>query len=427
MKKISRQLSELLKKGFFHIAGTNVVNKLIAALTNILIARFLGKYNYGVFGAAFNIYNIFIIFSGLGMSSAILLYCSEQRDEEEKRTYYRYGIAAGFIASVLLSVGMLIYGSFFKLGIEDARPYILLFAGLPLVDYLFQYHLVILRTQKKNKEYSLCLNICSITYFVFGCVGAYFFRINGTIAGRYLSYLIVVTLCFKKNALSLKKQTETFFTLTKERLHGLWTYALKNGASSALNQILYLIDVFLIQYLIRNPEIVASYKVAVMIPENLSFIPSSIMVFLIPMIAENNQNVTWLKKNLRKLFLYTGIMNFVISAVLFILAPWIITLLWGKEYLDSVRCFRLLCLNYFVMGTFRMSCTNILAVLRKVNFNLILGIVSGILDIILDIVLIKRFAAEGAAWATLITVCFISVISVPYLIKSIRKMAIQSE
>ena len=422
IQKLKSGLAGLLKKGFFHIAGTNVLNKVIAALTNILIARFLGKHNYGVFGAAFNVYNIFVIFSGLGMTGAILLFCSESRPENEKRAYYRYGIIGGFFASIVLSVGMLIYASFFELGIPESKVYIILLSLLPLIDFVMQYELIILRTQKMNKQYSLFLNLSSVTYFVFGCLGAYFWGISGTILGRYLSYAAVIILCYGKVTSFIKKDVANMVKLTSSNIRELWVYSIKNGLSSALNQILYLIDVFLISVLIKSPETVASYKVAVLIPEGLAFIPSSIMVFLIPIVAEHNKDIKWLKNNIRKLFLITGIMNLVISLLLIILAPYIISLLWGPEYLDSLTCFRILSINYFVMGTFRMSCTNILAVLRKVNFNLVLGIVSGILDVILDYVLIKNFAGEGAAWATLLTVIFISSISVPYLVYSLKKM-----
>jgi O-antigen/teichoic acid export membrane protein len=420
IKKYKDAIKKLFNKGFFHVAGSNILNRLITAITNILIARFLGKYDYGVFGAAYNIYSIFIIFSGLGMTGAILVYCSENRTNDKKKAYYKYGLISGFIASIALSLGMLLYGAFTTIGIIESHRYIILLSMLPLLDYVMQYFLVIFRSQKQNEQYAKYINVASFSYLVLGCVGARFWGITGTILGRYISYLIVIVVTIKPILPYVKVEASEHIRLGKKKTKELWSFSIKNGISSALNQILYLIDVALISALILDAEVVASYKVAILIPEGLSFIPSSLMIFLVPIIAEHNTDGKWLRQNTKKIILYSGIMNVLISVVLFFLAPYIICLLWGSEYLDSVPCFRILAINYFFMATFRMPCTNILAVLHKVNFNLWLGIAAGILDIVLDYVLIINLGAVGAALATISTVLFISFISVPYLIKSLR-------
>ncbi len=420
--KSRRLFQQLFKKGFFHIAGSNIINRLVVAITNIIIARFLGKYNYGVFGAAYNIYSIFIIFSGLGMFNAILVYCSEKRSDKEKELYYGYGLTSGFLASGVLSILLLLYGFFGPVGIEESKKYIILISILPLLDYIMQYFLVIFRSQKQNKLYAIFINISSFSYLFLGGIGAKFFGITGTIIGRYISYVLMIIITSPKVFRYLTKIRGCATELGKDKIRNLWSYSLKNGASGALNQILYFIDIALIAGIISNPEVVASYKVSVLIPEGLSFIPSSIMVFLVPLVAEHNKDGKWLRGMAKKLFLYTGLMNAIISCALFVLAPYVITILWGKEYLDSVPCFRLLSINYFVLGTFRMPCTNVLAVLHKVNFNLILGIVSGILDVVLDYILIINFGAIGAAIATISTVLFVSCFSVPYLLQTLKKM-----
>lgn len=409
------KIYHLFENGFFHIVVTNVMNKGITMLTNVLIARLLGRYGYGVFGTAYNIYSIFIIFSGLGMHTAILLYCSEKRSEEEKHRLYRYGLAAGFAASLLLSAGMFVYALCFPLAIPAIREYIILLCLLPLFDYILQYFLVVLRTQRKNKTYALMQNISCVTYFIFGCLGAEYFGISGTITGRYISYFLVICVCYRYvsgSVARVSRKDKLRTDLKKE----LWGYSIKNGIGGACNQILYFIDVALIAAILKDAELVATYKVATLIPEGLSFIPTCIMIFLVPVIAEHNNDKSWLRNNLKKLFLASGIMNSTITLFLLAFSPQIICLLWGKSYLSSVPCFRLLSVNYFVMATFRMSCTNILAVLRKVNFNLVLGTVSSILDLVLDVLLINRYGMIGAAVATFTTVVFISIISFPYVV-----------
>ena len=415
-------IKKLFRTGFFHVAGSNVINKMVGAITNIMIARLLGKYNYGLFGTAYNAYGIFVIFSGLGMVNAILLFCSEKRPDEEKKAFYRYGLWAGFAATVVLSAAMFLYGRFAPLSIPDSRPAIQLLSLLPLFDYVMQYFFVVLRSQKLNQKFAFYNNCASITYLVFGLLGAKYVGITGTIVGRYISYIIVILLIYRDCSPYLHSKANEAVKLSRQKIHDLWTYSIKSGVNSALNQILYLIDVALIVKLIKDANAVAAYKVAVIIPEGLAFIPFSIMIYLVPIVAEHNKDRAWMKENIRKLFIYNGLFNLAITATLFVLAPYLITLLWGPEYLDGLACFRILTLNYFFMATFRMPCTNILNTLHKVNFNLTLGICASILDIILDYVLILKYSIVGAAVATISTVLFISLLSMPYLIASINKI-----
>ena len=56
-----------------------------------------------------------------------------------------------------------------------------------------------------------------------------------------------------------------------------------------------LLDVTCINHFIGDPAIVATYKVATQIPTALTFIPSSIMVFIFPYFVEHNDNPHCLK------------------------------------------------------------------------------------------------------------------------------------
>lgn len=90
--------------------------------------------------------------------------------------------------------------------------------------------------------------------------------------------------------------------------------------------------------------------------------------------------------------------------------------MYGNHYLDSVIPFRILVINYFFSGTFRSIAGNLLVTQRKLEFNTFVAIISGILNIVADIVLIFRFGAVGAAYATLIIVILCSSLNVGYLL-----------
>ena len=97
--KILKNLKILFRTGFFHIFGSNVINKIIGFLSSIILVRLLTKAEYGIFTYSWNIYSILILAIGLGMESAVLQICSEKTGDDEfckKATSYGAKIGFGF-------------------------------------------------------------------------------------------------------------------------------------------------------------------------------------------------------------------------------------------------------------------------------------------------------------------------------------------
>lgn len=421
MGDLISKLKWAVEKGAFHILGTNVVNKILSFLTNILIVRFLTKSEYGIFGYANNAISFFLLVSGLGMLSGVLQYGSENRTEEEKLLYFRYGMNFGILINAILAVLIFLYVQFAQIAIEGTRGYILFMCAVPLLDYIFNYLCTILRCRKENKKYALMLNINTVVYFLSSCLGAAFFGITGVIIGRYIAYAISImqglVFCKYREIIEVKHEK-----LSKEKKKEIIKYSIVCCMSNALSQILYLLDVYLIGVFVKDSQVIASYKAATLIPSALTFLPLGIVTFIYPYFAENNTDYKWIKEKVKWLFRVLGIINLSIAAILIVFAPLIIQLLWGKEYMDSLVCFRILAFNFFISCTFRIPAGNLLAMLKHVKVNLVVSIFSGLANIVLDIILIQKYGSEGAAVATVLVVLVSVLISMPALIYQINKL-----
>ncbi len=420
MDNYINKLKILINKGLFHIFGTNIINNIVSFFTNIIIVRFLTKGQYGIFSYANNALSLFELVSGLGLISGLLQFCSEKRCETEKYSIYKCGIVIGFFFNCILFIGIFVYSKYGNIPISESAQYIKQLMFLPIFKFTFEFIITILRVNKKNKEYAYLLNINTVIYFMLACIGAYVFGITGTIMGRYIAYLLSICIGFyicKYDIINIINANKLVSKLRKD----LIKYSIICCGSNSISQLLYLLDVYLIGIFIKDSQVIASYKVATLIPTVLSFIPLSIMVFIYPYFAEKNTDYIWIKQQCVKILKILAVINAIISISLFVSAPYIISILWGKEYADSVIPFRILSINYFILATFRIPCGNILAMLRKVNVNFIISIVSGISNIILDIILIKRFGSNGAAIATLFVVIVSSLMAFPYLVQYLNK------
>jgi len=137
-------------------------------------------------------------------------------------------------------------------------------------------------------------------------------------------------------------------------------------------------------------------------------------MYVYPYFAKNKDDKTWVREKYKQLLKSMIIFNLIISVFLFVFAPQIITLIFGKIYIDSLTPFRILSVSYFFAGTFKIISGNLLVTQRKLKFNLIVAILSAVINIIGNIVLIQLFGVNGSAATTLIVVIFAGLLSTLY-------------
>ncbi|WP_165046352.1 lipopolysaccharide biosynthesis protein [Adlercreutzia sp. ZJ138] len=420
MAEILREkIRTLFQRGFFHIFGANVINKVVAFLTNVLIVRFMTKDDYGVFSYANSIYSIILLFTGLGLLGGVFQFCSERRGKKEKLSIFRYGIAKGLLIDAVLSLSLLLCGLLISLPIKEAGSCLALLAPLLLLDYVLQYCSIVLRVKRRNEFYSLLLSTNSVTYLICGCSGAFFGGIAGTIAGRYLAYVLSIILGFQllgKTGFSLRGSQP----LEKRKRGALWRFSIPTCFSGAMNQATYLLDIFILGLLLHNAAEVASYKVATMMPEGLLFVPGSILVFVLPYFVERNNDPRWFRSKAIQLFLLLEGVMVVCSLVIVLFAPMIITALWGSEYLDALLPFRILAASLAV-SPLRSVCVNLLAALHRVVANLVVSFSSLVCNVVCVVLFTNLWGVAGAAAAVLVVSAVASVISAILLLSHLRK------
>jgi len=419
LREIPKKLKWLYDAGMLHILSSSFFNKACTFVGNVFVVRILTKAEYGTFGYADSIMAFIINFAGLGMTSGVLQFCSEQRDEREKLAYAKFGLNFGVLSSFVLSVGCLVYGAFGSFSIHGSKLVFMVYSFYPVTYFLFSYYSVVFRYRKENKKYAFLTNINAVIYAVVEIIASYFVNEFGMVVALYLSTIIasMVGMRYMK-----KNMNPGEFRLNREQKLGIIRYSSYSFLSYAMTNLLLVLDIFLIGTLIADPATLAVYKIAVTIPLTMMIVPNSIVVFVYPYFAEHQKEYDWLKANFKKLIGNSIMVNFLISGSLVIFAPFIISTIWGQAYMDAVTPFRILSLNYFVQGTFRFTTINIMNALNRVEVVLIANIAAVVIDLGLDLWLIPRYGMIGAAVATLSTVTITTLILLPSMAKYFLKL-----
>lgn len=419
MEKILPKIKTLFKSGFFHIFGSSVINKVIAFLSSVVLVRILTKTEYGVFTYAWNIYSIVLILNGMGIESGVLQISSEHSgDIEYANRASNYGIRFGVKFDLILFAIILGVGLFAPLKIEASREVLCLLCMLPMAQLLFQMTTSFLRAQKRNQEYARLTVINTVMVFAVSAGCAFLFREKGLVAGYYVAYITSFVIGIFSYRIRLFNKSSK---LTGDDKTALLKISAITMCNNGLSQLMYLLDVFVLGIVDPQETILASYKVATMIPSALAFIPLALITYLYPYFAEHQNDGDWCLNRYKQILLGLGGFNALLSTILFAGAPLIIRLLFGEQYLDAVPVFRILSVNYFFSGTFRILSGNLLVTQRKLKFNLFVAIVSSLTNVVADYFFIQWWGSIGAALATVLVVFVSSVLSTTYLVYTFRQ------
>lgn len=410
-------IKKIINHGFSYIFISSVLNKIINFLCNSIIVHLLSKADYGTYVYAYNIIAFALLIAGLGIPSGLLQILSEEfKNKDKVKSLYQSGSSIAGIFNILLCTVLIGTSWCIPLKMEEARRYLFLLSLIPFFDTCLSLQLVYLRSLLRVKQYAIANNINTILLTIFTVIGAYWGQVDGVIYGKYLSYIVSVILfiCIFKIPFFFGKANFKK-SLTKELLK-LSTISMANNG---LSELLYLLDVFIMGITIANQEIIASYKVATYIPSALSFIPLTVITYIYPYFAQHRGDCVWLKKKYPKILLSMGGLNMVIILPLFILAPSIIRVFYGSNYQDAIFIFRILLINFFVSGTFRILSGNLLVTQRQLKFNFYVALFSGVVNTIGNFILIPKWGSMGAVLTTVFVVIITSILSTYKLCKVI--------
>lgn len=399
-----------LKSDVSRVLIASGVNKVISLILSIVIVRLLSKEDYGLFSFAYNKVSIIMVFSGFGIISGILQFCSESISSDRKISYYKFGIIFGVLANLLLSIILLLYGFCGSAEMPGATKYVMYLSLLPVFTFLYEFGNTVLRTQDKMIQYANATNINSFSFALVTILLTLSSGIYGYIVGYYASYIIAS--CYIVLILSRRK----FFPWKSikwnlDEIKPLLKFSIICMLTNGLSNVLGYIDLEMVGQIIPNAEVLAAYKIGAGIPSQAIFITAAIVTAVYPNFAKNQGNYPWLIINIRKLLLGLLAINGIVTVFLFFGADFIIQILYGSEYSDAVLMLKISSVGYLLSSTIRIPFGTLLLSMRKVNFNLMVCAISGVLNVILDLVLIPRYGSMGAVFTSVIVILVSGVMS----------------
>ena len=410
---------KLLSTGFFHIFSASVLNKILVFLSNIVVVRFVSKIDYGVFAYTDNILSMILLASGMGLVSGTFQLCSEKKNEE-KTKIFQYGAVIGVRINVVICCALVLLSQVIPMKFASASEYLLLMSLNPILLIIFEFEQIYFRSRLENKKFSYASTLNTCLVVCGSIIGVICFTVKGMIIGRNIAYIltIVIICCRSKIPFSFFNKKNEISSEDKKALYKISIISMLNNG---ISQLLYIMDVFLLGMIIADEEIIASYKIATVIPTAMLFIPMAVVTYIYPYFASRKDDKQWCKEKYFLIIKYFGVFNLIISIIMIIFSKEILIFVYGEKYVDAANCFIILSISYFFSGTFKLISGNLLVTQRKLMFNLVVSIVAGLVNIIGNLILIPRYESMGAATTTLVVVLISSILSTMYYIHILKR------
>ena len=417
--------TKLKKTGFFSIFASSIFGKIITFFSGIFLIRIMTKSDYGLYSYVLNAISMLTLLNDFGASNSALQYLTENdNDIQYKKQILNWTIKVGTISILISGILILLSPLYYPFTLERANKLVPILFLMPVFNFVNSLIPVILRSRLDNKKYARLQLITIIINYAVLLPMAFFFSILGAVLSQYIYSLII----FIYGIYLIKDFLKSIKTVKIEKKDDLkseeknfWKFALTTQLSNTIGGFLLVIDTFLIGLLIANSELIATYKVATIIPHALAFIPSCVVIYILPYFIKNNNNPEWLMEKYKKTIKY-GIIGYgILTLILLFGSELIFYILYGNKYDSAIPIYIVLIIGFFFTSAFKIPSANITYGLRKVNVNLTINIICIIVNFISNIIFIKWLGIIGAAITTTIINILSSIIYIIYVYNILKR------
>lgn len=382
-------LKEFLSRFFsnkgHHVFFSFLIAKICGFLGSLVIIRLLPENEYGILSIVISVCAIFLPFSGFGSNQILLRYGSIS-EKENKQNLSSYLFFKGIFNEIILIVIFVGISLFYTPKYENIII-IFLFFGIRLMGFYLSNHIqTYYRISGKNDIFAKVSNAITIGGFILLLVLTYLFKFYG--------YLLAIALIPYLSLFWLKKEMFSAKRIVYDNKKEIWRFGIFTAATSVISETLFSLDVMLLGFLM-NENAVANYKVAILLPSNITVLAISFMQSDYPLLSKNYQNKNFLKsyiKNYYKIFIPICIL---ILGFFYFFKDLLLKVFFGTNYSDNSNLMMILLLGFTFGMLSRNLFGNLLPAIGKIEVNTWVSILSLIILCVTAYFLVNTFGILG--------------------------------
>jgi O-antigen/teichoic acid export membrane protein len=363
----------------------------------VLLARYLGPEQYGIFSYGLAMVTLFAVVGHVGMDGLVVreLISSQRPTSETLGTTFgmkALGYIIAFLGVVVFFIGTEELGSL-EFWVLNTLALTIIFRPFAIIDFWFQSQL-----QAKYSAYvrlsALFFSILLKIIFILSGASLLYFAVANVLQALLAAVFFILIYHFKSNV----RIKNWFFS--GERARSL----LKEGSLVFLGSIFAVIYLKIDQVMLRwlaGAEEVGVYAVAASLSEAWYFIPIAIVSSFFPrLINLRKTNEELFRKRLQQLFDILFMLAIGVALLVTVVAGPLINLLFGSEYNEasSILVIHIWAALFIFM---RAALSKWILIEKVYVFSLVSQGTGAVLNVALNFLLIPLWGGVGAAYATL--------------------------
>ena len=418
---LKNYIQNFLSRAGSYVFTATLASKALSFLASWIALQLIDHRELGVVLFAYNFIVFLIPISGFGLNQSLIRYGALLRTQQEKDALFVYVSKKGFLATIILIL-LIISGSFLiDFQFQNTQLYVIILSFVLIPTFFFEVIRAQFRLKHDNKSFAYTEFFMSIFLVINVFVLSYFFQEIGYSIAMIVAPLFTSLLFIKKLKIRFipsKKESDINFEF--------WRYGFFASLSNVVTQLLFVIDIILIGYLLKDTEMVTNYRYVSLIPFSLLFLPRVFISTDFVMFTENIFDKKYILNYIKSYMLFFLIISILMLLVSFLFVDFILALL-DPNFVDFSDSFLILMVGIVGIYIFRGLYGNLLSSLGKAYVNYYIASFSLIINIVSNYFLIPEYGILGAAITTAILMWISGIISMIVFWKIYNKILVTKE
>ncbi len=381
-----------LKADILGVFSSNMFGLIVGLLIGIILPNALGPDGTGLYYAILAVPQLAFSLVELGTKASIIFFTGQKAVPEQ-----RVLSALVLIFSLSTLLCLIIFITVFSL--LDNPDYQLSFIILVILITPFRllttYAKAFILARERIKQFNR-LNMTFLTLNLLGIIA--FVWIGGMgVFGAFLALLIASILNSLRAAFLVLRDVKPVFTAEFRLMGAILKQGILYAVSFFMIKMNYRVDMILMERLSTLKE-TGYYALGVHIAELLWQVPAAMFIVIVTRTA-NARDPRAMSLTVTKLLRIAFLVALLAAAALYLAAPWIIQIVYGPAFAESVGIIRTILPGVLAFVVFQVLNSQ-LSGLGKPHISIFVFLPAVVMNILLNCLWIPQYGGIGAAMAT---------------------------
>jgi O-antigen/teichoic acid export membrane protein len=380
------------------VFNSNIFSIVAGLLFSVILARVLGPEKFGTYSALIIIPMIVLSLTHLGIRGSAIFHVGKGEFDKDQ-------LVSSVVLLLIISSLLGIVISALSYWIYNEPSFTMMMIGLVLLVIPGRLAIVYLGgVFLGNDEINKANQMNWITNAIhLAMVVLLVWLLSMEILGAIISFMISGTIVAIYGLVLLRKDYKIKLRFHKKIIISLLRLGILFSVAFFILQLNYRIDILLLDKL-RSATEVGIYSIGASIAEQLWQLPLAVGIVVFSRTA-NTKDRTEMTHTTGVLMRLSFLFSIVAAAIMYFLVPVFVPLIFGDEYIPSIRIIQLILPGIIMVVLFRILSGH-LAGMGRPEVTLYVFLPALVINVLLNLWWIPEYGGEGAAMATNVSYIF---------------------